>query len=138
MIRARYVRFVLSAVVAGTVILFGCVLAGAVIAQSSLILGGFSFGSALTGFGAMQGVILLTVEGGLVFLMVAGGAKVVLSQKLVRFTSYPRIVRSSRVVSGPVRIGSGYPGARRVGTVPAPRSGRMATRPPARVTRSSP
>jgi hypothetical protein len=138
MIRARYVRSALSAVVAGVVILFGCVLAGSVIAQSSLILGAFSFGSVLTGFGAMQGVILLTVEGGLVFLMVAGGAKVVLSQKLVRFTSYPQIVRSSEAVGGPVRIGGVYRGARRVGTVPAPRGSRRATRPPVRVTRASP
>jgi len=127
---------VISAVLAVVVIAFGCMLVGSVISQSSLLLGSFSFGGIMGGFGAMQNVLLVTIEGGLVFIMLMGGAKIVLSQRLVRFISYPKMARTRGVATRPVRVGGGYSGARRVGTVPAPQRSHTGARVPARPSRA--
>ena len=131
MMRARYVRMALSAAVAAVVVIFGGALLGSVVMQSSLLLGTFSIGNILGGFGSMSSVLLVSIEGGLVFLMIMGGARVVLSQKLVRFTSYPKLAPSPKLVSRPVRVGGNYRGPARA----ARPAGRAAARTSSRAIR---
>jgi hypothetical protein len=137
MMKARYVRIVVSGAVAAVVVIFGCALLSSVVIQSFLILGTFSIGSILGGFGSMSSALLVTVEGGLVFLMVSGGAKVVLSQKLVRFTSYPKLSASPKLVSRPLTVGGNYRGGRQVAR-PSHAGVRVSDRAYSRVIRASP
>ena len=43
-------------------------------------------------FDPMGSALLVTVEGSLVFLLITGGSKVLLSQKLVRVATHPSFV----------------------------------------------
>jgi hypothetical protein len=106
--KARHVRVVMSGAVAAVVVIFGGALLSSVVLQSSLLLGTFSIGSMLSSFGSMSAAMLVTVEGGLVFLMIIGGAKVVLSQKLVRFASYPNLTASPKLVGKRMTVGGKY------------------------------
>jgi hypothetical protein len=138
MIKARHVRLVVSIMVAAVVILSGCVLMGSVVIQSSLLLGTFSVGNILGSFGSMGSVLLVSIEGSLVFLMIMGGARVVLSQKLVRIVSYPKFATSPKVASRRVRVGGNYRVARRVAVSPIHTSSKGVVRAPPRTIRASP
>ncbi len=135
--RARHVRMVLSAAVAAVVVIFGGALLSSVVIQSSLLLGTFSVGNILGSFGSTSSMLLVVVEGGLVFLMIMGGARVVLSQKLVRFTTYPDLMRNPKMVNKSMKVGGNYRGSRHAVRA-APATSREMGRASPRAIRASP
>jgi len=119
MMKARSVRMVLSASVAAVVLVFGCALVGLVISQTTHLPAAFTIGNVLGSFAPMDGVLIVSIEAALVFLMIAGGVKVVLSQRFVRTSRRGVVSRAER--PGPVVVSASSRGARSAAEATKPR-----------------